>query len=314
MKELIRNFRSQSRGPIIGLTLIWVAYVVASLLAPTIDTQARFGISAVQANLLKLTVFLPYLFIWMAALLAVLSFRSYAPLVATSPESKGFHRIYRGLIFLFLAVFVPPLLGLIRTFNPHTEEVVKVMTIANYWISILFYLMAFWNLLRGSHDLLKTLQVTAPTNRTRLYTLVVLGLLSLAYVWSVFHNPTRTVSTDALIRPTYYLPDALIVLTIILPYILIWVWGSLAIINIRLFANVVSGQIYRQAFRIIAWGLTVITALTIGVQFLPQAGRYFARAELGIILLVVYLLLIIIAVGYILVARGASRLTAIEKV
>lgn len=140
------------------------------------------------------------------------------------------------------------------------------------------------------------------------------GLTS-AYVWAVFHNSHRTITENPLlVRPTYFLEDWLIVLTIVIPYLITWTVGGLAILNIRSFAMDVPGKIYRRSFNNITYGLLTIILLGIGLQLLTQAATVFADSSLKVILLLVYLIILIMAAGYLYLARGARQLTDIEEI
>ncbi len=298
----------------IALFAVWVVYGVVSILAPTTVTANRYAISATQANLIRITILLPYLLIWGAGLFAVLRFRQYSSFVASAPEGKSFRHITNGLWMLFLVIIIPPFVSLVAAYNPDSALVQKVVTIIRNYITIALYLGAFWYLLTASHDLKEVVNVREHNRHISMVAMILIVVLAIAYCWTVFNNPFRTTSSDALIRPTYYLNDWLITLTVVIPYFLIWLWGASTVVNMRTLAKQMPGVVYRKAFLPIVQGLGITVTLLIGLQFLTQAGNYFGHAGLRVVLLIVYVLFIIIALGYLLVARGAKELTAIEEV
>jgi hypothetical protein len=142
---------------------------------------------------------------------------------------------------------------------------------------------------------------------------VFIGALALIYAWAIFHNQFRTFSSDPLIKPTYFLHDWLIVATVLLPYLIIWLWGTWAVIEAYAFARQVPGVIYQKAFLSVTRGLTVTVLFLIGLQFLSQSTTVFGHAGLKTVLALVYLLLLALATGYVFLARGARQLTSIEE-
>src|SRR5438105_3899352 len=98
---------------VVGLILLWVAYVVLTVLEPTQQAAFRYGVTPTELNVLKITILLPYLFIWVAALTAVLYFRNYSSLVSGALEGPGFKKITAGLWLLLIVTVLPPFISLI---------------------------------------------------------------------------------------------------------------------------------------------------------------------------------------------------------
>jgi hypothetical protein len=312
--EIIHNQkRSAEKYYYFAIIGLWIIYALATFMAPAaVQTSGRYGLSTGELSVLRITVVLPFLFIWLSGVYAVLRFSRYLKYVSNSNESEGFGNIIYGLWLLLIVIIVPSFIGLITTYNPDSYEIQKTITIIRNYFNIVLYLSAFWFILKASRQLTGIAEI----NRSKKWKLIgVIGLgISILYVFLVFSNDYRGFSADSLIRPTYYLPDILIALTIILPYIVTWVLGLMAIYNIYFFSKHVSGVVYRKAFSWVAYGLGSITGLSIFLQFLSQSSAYFGRAGLSIILLIVYLLLIAIAIGYLCIAKGAKALTTIEEI
>jgi hypothetical protein len=302
------------RKPIIVLLALWLFYAVLVLMAPAPETTSRYGLTLAQTNLLRFTIMLPLLFIWATALFSVVRFNRYRAMVKDSPEGPGFEKITVGLWMLLLVIVLPSLVNSIANYWPGNMDVQQAATITRNYISVVFYALGFWYLWQGSRALYRTTAEGLPPNHLRFTLMAIVFILVTALTWAVFNNPYRTTSDSSLIRPTYYLPDWLIVSTIILPYAVTWVMGSLAILNLLSYVRKVRGIIYRQTFSSLAYGLVVTISLLIVLQFLSQANAALGSAALKIILAIVYALLLAIAVGYLLIARGAKKLTAIEEV
>ncbi len=303
------------RSLLVFTIALWVIYAVLSVFAPVSQGISRYGITITQGNLLRATVLVPSLLIWLAAVFAIVRFRNYRALVTGSKESEGFKNITRGLIMLLLVLIVPAFVSLVASYKPDVVLMQKTTVIIRSYLSVIFYFGAFWFFLQGARSLNGTLEKPdRPTQRSYLAVILTMAILISLYTWAIFHNDFRTVSDNPLIRPTYYLPDWLIVLTILIPYLITWSLGVLAMMELRTFAISVPGVVYRRAFIQFGRGIGVVIGLSILLQLISQSASVFSSASLKLLLLLVYVILLVMAVGYLLLARGARHLTAIEKV
>ena len=315
MHSIRTKLRSPGAVAYTVLVVVWLVYAGLSLLAPVNKSLERYHISVHQYHLLRATIYLPLLFIWWAVLFGALRFNRYAQMVAGTPEGQGFKKIALGLWVLLASIIVPSFVAFIASFNPDSVIVEKYVAITRNYLTVILYLVAFWQILQAARVLSGSVEGGGLTaQRARPMVIAVLVLLSAVYVGLVFNNEFRTFSNDPIIKPVYYLPDLLILLTVIIPYIFAWLWGSLAVLHIAVFARKVPGTIYRKAFRSVACGLVIITVFLIMVQLISQARGFFSQASLPIVLGIIYILLIVIGIGYVSIARGARALATIEKV
>ncbi len=305
----------QMRPALIAVVTLWLAYCILSILAPSSGAEERYHITSLRLAFLQGTFFIPLLVIWLAAMFAIVRFVRYTSIIEGSPESAGFKKLCYGLRALFLVLIIPSFINLVAMYNPESGAADKYTSIVRNYSTIVLYLFAFWQLWHGS----KILNITSTKEqgsapKARIIAFVITATLSAVYVWLIFQNPFRTSSTDLLVKPAYYLPDWLIVLTIIIPYIAIWTMGSVAVINLIAFAKRVPGIMYRRAILWVSWGLSLIVLLLVALQLLNQLGGYFGRAKLETLLGIIYLLLLVMVVTYLFIARGARALTALEEV
>jgi hypothetical protein len=296
------------------ICLIWIVYVGFTLMAPATQAVSRYGLTLTQANILRIAIVLPVFFIWITVLFSVVRFRRYTGLVVDSPEEMGFRKITKGLFMLLLVIVVPGFVTVFATYYPHSELIQQVCIIIRNYLTIIFYMAGFIYLWQASRHLLRTVKGIDWGEKYRTITLAGVGALTFIYTWFIFQNDYRSSSNDPLVLPTYGLPDILIILTIVIPYLLIWLFGSMAVLNMWSYAKEVPGIIYRQTFKSLAEGLTVTVILLIGLQFLSQANASLSHSTLKVILVIIYLLLLLIAAGYLMIARGAGKLAAIEEI
>jgi hypothetical protein len=313
MKSLF-NHKNVLRSVMVALTICWAIYAVLTFQTPANQAIGRYGLTYSQFSVIRVTFLVPYLFIWLTAGYAVARFHKYAQLLKGEPEGPSFGQITEGLLLLLMALIVPAFINLWAAFDPGDPDTQKLFTIFRNYINIILYLASFWLLYQGSKTIKAAIGTSQRANSSlRKYVHWFVGILGVAYIYSIYHNEFRTMSQDPQINSTYHLPDALILLTIVAPYILIWLWGLVSIVNYKEFSKNVEGVVYKKAFSNTSNGLVFIISLSISLQFLSQLPGFFGHSSLSIILGIVYLILLLMALGYYFIARGVRALTAIEE-
>jgi hypothetical protein len=106
----------------------------------------------------------------------------------------------------------------------------------------------------------------------------------------------------------------LLVLTIIIPYLYAWFIGLLAAFEITVVARQAKGILYRQALRLLAGGVSVVIAGLITIQYVRSVFPSGGKLSLGLVLLLIYLVYLIVAAGFVLITLGANRLKKIEEI
>lgn len=300
----------------IPLLLTWGVYAIVGMLAP-IDpaSAAKFGLSTTQSYLLRVSFQLPIFLLWAALFYGTFRFYAYAKSVVESPEAAGFKSIARGLLVLIFGLVVPSYVGLVNQYNPGNTNIREIVTVINLYCSIGFSLIAFMFFLAGGRRLITLVPESFSLLRAWSTTGVVVGLFAVIYSYAVFHNPDRLVpTTPGVERPAYYLGSDLgIVLGAIIPYLIVWTTGLLSVMYIRHFTRFVSGVVYQKAFRAIGRGVISLVLVSVGLQLLGQAGALFVGVGITQILVIVYVLLAAIAVGYLFIAQGARELGRLES-
>ena len=90
--------------------------------------------------------------------------------------------------------------------------------------------------------------------------------------------------------------------------------GFFAVFEISQYRRTVRGLFYKQALRMLAGGTTFAIVASVALQYLTSSSKYLRRINLNWTLLTYYVILITFAVGFILIAVGASKLKKIEEV
>jgi hypothetical protein len=274
------------------------------------DTLQRYQLTELKAKLLNLTVIVPLMLIWLTALYGFISLKQYANKVAGSKEGRAFRYLSLGLMVL---AFSLPLNSLIATCaqqitNSHGNLLVPTTIIRNHVVLILS-LVAFFLLVKGALELAKTVKRRDAASVPGSY---IVGLLSLSaiYGWLITSRPLN----HGIQEKAYFMPNWLLIFTLVIPYLLAWKAGAWATYYLYTFHKSVKGIVYKSAFKDLAWGIGVVVSISILIQLITTSSAQLSRLNLTPILLIIYGLLLLYAVGFGLVARGAKKLKRLEEV
>jgi hypothetical protein len=181
--------------------------------------------------------------------------------------------------------------------------------VRNYLVVVLI-LAAMFLIAKGAQGLYSTLkrQQQLSTEQFSLYGIIGPVLLACVYTWLVVAQGYKTEGGEP-----YYLPEGLIVTTIVIPYVLAWCLGIRAAIHLSAYRIGVKGVIYKRAISSIAIGLAVIILDSMLIQGITSLSGILSRFNLTPVLVLVYLLVALYVVGYGLLARGAKKLKQIEE-
>lgn len=291
------------------LTAVYICLAFGLPIDP--ETIKRYQVSETELRLLNLTIIAPLIIIYFSALYGFHAFRSYAEQIEGSRENKPFMQLATGLGVLAFGLPISGIVGSLNNFVAleHTQFTEEAMIVKNY-TSLAIAFVALILLARGAESLLTTLKTRPKPNklfkRTALHGLIV---LSCVFTWLITTHPAGASGED-----TYYLPNWLIILTLAVPYLYAWCRGVQAAHNLALYRGKVKGNIYRNAINSLSRGIGTIIILSVFLQLLITTSARLVRLNLTPVLLLVYLLIAMYAIGYGLVARGAKKLTQIEKV
>lgn len=311
MKDLIRLVLKHKKfsGIFLLLTLV---YIVESVIRP-VDKAAltKYHLTNGSAHALVLGVILPYVLIWLIALVGCLKLRSYTRALGASKDGKAFGTISTGITWFTLWLPLSTLLSglataIYNTYPGVTASVVRLLTYAN----VVLLIPAFLGVYTGSKQLvgLVRTKVTAPTIGVTLLYIA----LTVLYATLVLHDTNRMLP-DSTSRASYYLPDWLLVTTVIIPRLLFWFLGVLAVQNIIIYRQKVKGVLYKEALQSLAIGIAGVTMGIVALRIIQSLAVAINKLSLAAMLAVIYVLLILLSVGYVYMARGADKLLRIEE-
>ncbi len=298
------------------LFILWGIYAVLTFLAP-IDPASleRFHISTLDVQLVRVSFQIPILILWGAVFYGAFRFARYTKSIEGAPEEPGLRALSAGLFVFLAGLIVPSFLNVWSSYYPGNADIEKFTSLTNQYVSIGSSLIAFLFLAVGSVRLANLSGRPFSLKRALLLSVGAVAILGGLYLDAVFKNPDRLIPTSpGVTNPTYYLPsDAWIVGSVILPYLIVWCVGFFAALALWHFTKYVDGVIYQKAFRAVARGIVWLVCTSIGLQLLGQFGAYFVETGFSMLLLIIYILLAIIAAGYLFIAYGARELARLES-
>ncbi len=295
----------------LSLTVISAVYIVASLLAPL--SSNRFNLTPAKTHSIQIAVLLPIVIIWWIAAMGAERFKSYTSQIKQHPDGRGLDKISTGLVILVVAIIIGGVFGVLRAWALNNGWLAAYTNISNH-LTVIGPLIAFAYMFSGSLELNKITKKKQIVSRNALIFLLILLLIAAAYVKILLNYKYLESTPDPTKYSSFYMSPALVFLTIGLPYLIGWGLGIMTAVNLVRYRAYVKGIIYKAMLLRLVVGIPIVIGFYFAVQLLIAFSTFFAKAGLSSILLIVYLLIIAYAIGFLVIASGAKKLAQIEKV
>lgn len=289
------------------ILLVWSVYCLTTLLTPQDESVSKYHVSPLAFDVLIISVLLPYLVCWLYGISGWLYLKEFAKNLPSGLERSGFAKIALGLLMQVMSLIIPTVIGAMYQYLTHNSTSSGWTIFSNY-MGILFPLVGSLLMYLGSAQLTKHIQpkITRLAKATTvLFPVVLFGIF---YIFMIFTNPTRQASADPTVAATYFLPDSMIVVTIVVPVIVTWMLGLLLVLNLEHYSHY-SKMVNRLALVSFYNGIIILVGVTILTQVLSSLGNNrLSGLSLGFALALVYVLLGILTFGYGMLAHGAKKL------
>lgn len=299
------------------LCALYVVFIVIYLsqillVTPEKMTLEKYHISTLSLKILALTIALPYIAIWLIALVGYVRLQTYANIIRKDKDGVAFHKIAQGIFCISLWLPLSTIMSnfFTQVYRAHPGMTANLVRLENY-LNLIILAAGFWLIYSGSRKLLPLVNKSAFLSSQP----VILSYIAFCALYAslVLHDPARETPTATVTVAAYYQPDWLIILTLLIPRLLYWFLGIQAVQNIYLYRTKVKGRLYKAALHNLALGLGSVIAITILLRSLQSASASLVQLSLGPLLAIIYLLLILLSVGYIFIAKGAERLQQFEE-
>jgi hypothetical protein len=283
-----------------------VLYAVSYLFPRPIATMQRYELGDLQYRLLALSVFIPLTLIWYAAFYGCYKLRRYSHTVKGTPDGRHVAKLTTGIMVLAFSLPISSIFGAVASIAiEHHTSLEGFAKIAKQYISLIFPLVGFIYISIGARGL-SELAKQRPTYRAFNILALIFIAISVAYCATFFKGYSM--------ESTHLMPQFVSLATLVVPYLFTWCLGLLSAYELHLYARGVAGSLYRRTWNTLATGLASIIILQIIVQFFSNVTAQASNLKLARLLIIVYVLLALLAAGYLLVALGAKRLQKIEEV
>lgn len=292
--------------------LIIVAYFCVVLLPdPASTTLQKFHLTSSEARLLNLSILIPMSLIWFAAFYGSWTLKKYSHKIEDTPDGRGLRKLAKGLMVLAFSLPIMAGIGatvghLIAVYPEHGST----FRVVRHIISISLTFVAFLWISAGAEELSR--RIRKRTNLLNNHKLLApfLIITSTLFGWLIVAIATRYHDPSSI----YSMPQWFVVMGVIIPYLYIWYRGLTAVYYLNFYGTHVKGHVYRRAFGYLAKGFASVIIVAIVIQFITATSPQLQRLNFTPILIVVYSLIALYAVGYGMIAAGARKLKKIEEV
>jgi hypothetical protein len=293
--------------------LLTILYLILVIILPANQAAMHsYNLSASQYHILYIVVALPLVAIWFTAFYGAAKLTQYAQLIKRTREGQCFDWLSRGATWLAWSLPVTAMVMLFANAiaNSHPGFQGWGVIITDY-VTLAIDLAAFTMLGKGARGLTAHTKIQLNLVQAR-QVIVFFLLIGVGYCFLIFRNLDLS-SLQASNNP-YYLPVWLLITTIIIPYLYSWFTGLLAAYELILYGRKVTGVLYRQSVRLLAFGSVCVIAGSISAQYLLSATPRYGHLSLNSTLVLINLIYICMAAGFIFISIGAHRLKRIEEI
>lgn len=291
-----------------------LTYLAQSLLyAPSAKSLEKYQVSSGQLKIVALAVAVPYIVIWIISVLGYRNLWRYNTRIAGDKDGNSFKWLTLGVLLLAFWLPVSAVFNNFTTRYAATHiDAADLMVQLNNYSNLVILFIAYTFLFIGARQLAALTK--KPIKFMPRTVLFVYALFAAWYIWLVLHDAARSIAVREVEAATYYQSDPVIILTIIIPRLAMWLIGLAAVYKIYQYKKQVKGTLYKEALTKLAVGLGWIVVTTIILRLFQTVPIRLSHLNLGAIVLVVYLLLLLLAIGYILLGQGAKRLERLEEI
>ncbi len=310
-KNLNLDHRRRARIGYCALGVLSLLYILIMLSAPIDVAAQRYNLSTLQIRSLQLSVTLPIIGIWFVALWGSLRFKRYAASIAMSKDGQALMTVANGLLLLVGGLSISAVATSYRSLLNGTAWFSSAVIVANY-LNVILVLLAFAVIYRGTRKLGALVDFRGMRSG-RLAAAAALLVMGGIYAWLLAMNPYRQASPDITKITPYYISDWLILVTLVVPYLVIWYLGIMSVVFSLIYQKYTPGIVYRQSLWRLSLGLLAVVLSSVIIQLIGAVGPSLAHLGIASILIILYMLILVYAVGHLLVANGARKLSQLEE-
>jgi len=288
--------------------LFVLMYVGLTLLpAPDAKMLAKYHVSATGLRLLDFTLIVPIVVIWLIAFYGYNKLHAYSQLIKNNKDGKQVLKLSHGLLAFAVGLPLSSIFGAtLSLIALHHKSFTAGATIISNYTGLLYPLIAFIFISMGARGLSEISKSRPSAHALNLVvlTVIIIGVVFCNLIARAHHN----------LHIAYHLSYSLVMLTLAIPYMYMWFLGLYAAVEIYLYSRKVAGIVYRRSWNQLALGLGSIILVSILLEYLNTLSGWLTSLSLPGLLLLLYVLLLLFASAFIVVALGTKKLMKIEEV
>jgi hypothetical protein len=291
--------------------LIYIGFFF--LLPSEAGTAEKYKVSETGLQLLRLSVAIPLILIWFAAFYGYDIFKRYSEGIHADADGRAFGHIANGVGVLAVSMPINSIINqIVGYLTRQSADLTPVLVTASRYIVLLLYVLAFILIFQGSKQLAAMRKDDGGGKKPDYLSILIASALGISHAYLVLISPEGQAAASGSAQAAYYLPDPVVILTRVIPYAILWFIGFRALSNINSFQAGTDGIIYKKTLPLLSRGLMSVILVSVSLQFLTALTPAITALPLKPLLGIVYLLILVMAAGYLCIAAGAKKLQRIE--
>ena len=273
---------------------------------PNPSTLAEYGVTPLGLRLIYASLILLLALIWLAGYYGYARLERYARLIAKDKDGKAVSQISGGVFFLVMWLPVTSTVSSVLDYAAsHNPSIATPVVLFENYLSMAIPFMGFILISLGARKLSVLTRHHASFAASNILSIFMI-LVGLVYFQLVSTMPDR--------QSIYHMSIWLILVTLATPYIYMWFSGLRAVYDTYAYQKKATGIVYRSSWSLLSFGLGWLIITSIGLQYLDTLVFYLREMTIYQILAIIYTLLIVVAIGFVLIADGTRKLERIEQV
>jgi hypothetical protein len=276
----------------------------------------KYHLTMPVVRMLDALIIIPLIIIWAIAFYGSSMFESYAENIRRSKDGTAFRTIVKGVVTLAVgSPSVSVITVLISAYSSRHLPATRFQVIVSNYLTMLVSVAGLYFIYQGAVQLSQLTRKKFLPNGKVGFNAAYIAFAGIYTSLFVSHLPSaKNIPLTPTSHAAYYTPTPILILTLLVPYLIAWYLGVLAIYLLRFYTQNIGGKLYSQAFRLLSYGLGMVIAGSIFVQLLSVYSGQLQNLSTASLIFLIYIFFAVISAGYIPIAMGAKKLSVIEKI
>ena len=287
---------------------VFVIVSALTLLLPAPDHAAllKYHLHPLTLRLLDVTLLIPMYIMWFALFYGYAHLNRYGRLIGKNRDGRQVMKLADGLLALAIGMPIVSIISNIFMLITHAHPgFAPASAVISNYLNIVYPLIAFIFISKAARGLAGHSRTSPDFKSTNMVVaaVIVLGVIFCDLIARSHYS----------LNHTYHLSFTWAMFTIAIPYMYIWFLGLFAIAELYAYSKDLAGVLYRKGWNRLAFGFGAIVMLNILLQYLGTLATWLNGLSLAGFLLLLYVLLLLLASAFIVVALGTKDLMKIEQ-